>query len=197
MPSTTAPATPPDTPAEQPGRVLGHADGATGEREVLVRKGGKVKGYAAVPSVEREEDVEERDDVEGKIVIRVRPTSSNSSVSANDLHQSLFACDPSHALQRILTTPLLFTLFLLLTLLTALSITTAALLALGAAYDMTPFWGLLRLRMRGTGLEAMWIALVGGWTGLAGMLFVSWVSVALVEKSEVWIWKDAPIEGRV
>jgi hypothetical protein len=53
--------------------VLGHAE-ASGEREVLVRKGGKVKGYAAVPTVEREEDVPETDDVEGKIVIRVRPT---------------------------------------------------------------------------------------------------------------------------
>jgi hypothetical protein len=75
MPSTTASATPPDTPAEAPGRVLGHADGASGEREVLVRKGGKVKGYAAVPTVEREEEVPE-DDVEGKIVIRVRLPSS-------------------------------------------------------------------------------------------------------------------------
>lgn len=77
--------------------------------------------------------------------------------------------------QRILTTPLLFTLFLLLTILTALCLTTAALLALGAAYDLTPFWGLAKLTMRGTGLEAMWVALVGGWTGLAGILFVSCV----------------------
>lgn len=79
MPSATAQVTPPDTPSGQPVRVLGgSADAAAagrsnGEREVLVRKDAKAKGYQAVPTVEREEEVDgEADDVEGKVVIRVR-----------------------------------------------------------------------------------------------------------------------------
>jgi hypothetical protein len=81
MPSTTATPTPPDTPGDHPVRVLGegsaHQEGS-GEREVLVVRdaGGKTKGkgYAAIPS-SRDDGEEERegDDVEGKVVNRVRP----------------------------------------------------------------------------------------------------------------------------
>lgn len=182
MPSTTATPTPPDTPGDHPVRVLGHEEASgSGEREVLVVRdtGGKPrgKGYAAIPSRDDGEEEREGDDVEGKVVNRVRPPFPIPFPRSPKFQRHT---DPSRP-QRILTTPLLFTLFLLLTTLTALSLTTAVLLALGAAYDLTPLWGFMRVGMRGTGLEAMWVALIGGWTGLAGMLFVSCVaSVASV-----------------
>jgi hypothetical protein len=44
---------------------------------------------------------------------------------------------------------------------------------MGAAYDLTGVWGLGKLRYRGDGLVEAWVAGVGAWTGVGGILFVS------------------------
>lgn len=75
--------------------------------------------------------------------------------------------------QRILTTPGLFTLFLLLVILTVLTSITAVLLGMGAAYDLTGVWGVGKLRFRGDGLVEAWVAGVGAFAGIGGILFVS------------------------
>ncbi|KAJ9112734.1 hypothetical protein QFC22_006236 [Naganishia vaughanmartiniae] len=188
MPAVTATTpSPPETPhGEQPTRVLG---------------GGSRKQRVKVTSTERHQ----ADDGEEEVTVTERtalvPSGSGGSgraydatTSDRDIESPSAEREATRAERRILTTPLLFAIFLSLVLITAVNFTLTLLLAESTSYQLASVWGKLGLRSRGDGLVPMWVAAVGGWTGLGAIVFVLLLPLeAVVRWSSIVHYRAHPL----